>query len=123
MSRAKGDGQALRVFASKKNVPSRSLTERIERALVLAAYIVVRHGPVYAPIVARLERELEVARRTDPTEQAKRILATYGAEYFASPPRGTATRERTLRPSCATPVRSESPDGSGERSRKRSIER
>ena len=53
------------------------MVERLERALVLAAYIVLRHGPVYAPYVDRIERELEAARHNDPTERAKRILATY----------------------------------------------
>lgn len=52
---------------------------RLEHALVLAAYIVLQHGPVYAPYVDRLEKELEAARRNDPTEHAKRILETYTA--------------------------------------------
>jgi hypothetical protein len=52
---------------------------RLEHALVLAAYIVLRHGLVYAPYVDRLEEELEAARRNDPTEHAKRILETYTA--------------------------------------------
>lgn len=51
--------------------------ERLERALVLAAYIVVRHGSVYAPIVERLERELDAARRDDPVVRARRILENY----------------------------------------------
>ena len=58
----------------------RSLVERLERALVLVAYIVLRHGPVYAPYIDRLERELEAARQNDPTERAKRILETYAAK-------------------------------------------
>lgn len=53
------------------------LVERIERALVLAAQIVLQHGPVYAPYIDRLEMELEKARKTDPTERAKRILERY----------------------------------------------
>jgi hypothetical protein len=52
---------------------------RLEHALVLAAYIVLRHGPAYAPYVDRLEKELEAARRNNPTEHAKRILETYTA--------------------------------------------
>lgn len=63
------------------SAPRRSLAaplvERIERALVLAAYVVVRHGPAYAPLLDRLEQELEAARRNDPTERAKCILAAY----------------------------------------------
>jgi hypothetical protein len=54
-----------------------SLIARLERALALAAYIVLRHGSVYAPYVDRLEKELEVARRNDPIKHAKRILETY----------------------------------------------
>jgi hypothetical protein len=57
-----------------------SMIERLERALVLAAYIVIRHGPVYAPYIDRLERELEAARQHDPTERAKRILEVYATE-------------------------------------------
>jgi hypothetical protein len=48
--------------------------ERLERALVTAAYIVVRHGPQYAPYVERLKKELEVARARDPVNEARRIL-------------------------------------------------
>jgi hypothetical protein len=54
--------------------------ERLECALALAAYIVLRHGSVYAPYIDRLERELEAARRNDPTERAKRILEAYTRE-------------------------------------------
>jgi len=60
-----------------------SLVDRLERALVLAAQIVLQHGTVYAPYIDRLELELEKARKTDPTERAKRILERYtvdGAE-------------------------------------------
>jgi hypothetical protein len=51
--------------------------ERLERALAVVAYIVLRHGAVYAPILERLEREVEVARRDDPMIRAKRILEGY----------------------------------------------
>lgn len=53
--------------------------ERLERALAVVAYIVVRHGNVYAPILERLEREVEAARRNDPTVRAQRILEAYTA--------------------------------------------
>jgi hypothetical protein len=56
------------------------MIEEVERALALAAYIVLRHGPVYAPYIDRLERELEAARRNDPTQRAKRILQIYTVE-------------------------------------------
>jgi hypothetical protein len=70
------DAPSARVAPRRHRAPL-TLTERIERALVLAAYIVVRHGPVYAPLLERLEKELEAARRNDPTERAKRILKAY----------------------------------------------
>ncbi|MEW6124434.1 MAG: hypothetical protein AB1698_17610 [Pseudomonadota bacterium] len=64
------------------------LIERIEGALVVAAYLVVRHGPKFAPIVERLERELEAARREDPVARAQRILENFRerARAQGSPP-------------------------------------
>ena len=56
------------------------MIERLERALVLAAYIVVTHGPRFAPYVERLEKELEAARRDDPVARAQRILLGYTRE-------------------------------------------
>jgi hypothetical protein len=56
------------------------LIERLERALVLAARIVLLHGAVYAPYIDRLEKELERARRNDPLEKARRILEIYTDE-------------------------------------------
>jgi hypothetical protein len=58
----------------------RGLIERLERALALAAQIVLRHGATYAVYLDRLERELEAARQNDPTERARRILASYTEE-------------------------------------------
>jgi hypothetical protein len=75
--RHSGKGDTDRRKFAPKAVPP-LLVERMERALVLAAYVVVRHGPVYAPLLERLERELKIARRNDPTERAKRILRTHG---------------------------------------------
>lgn len=50
---------------------------RLERALVLAAYVVLRHGDVYAPYLDRLEKELEAARADDPAARAKAVLDRY----------------------------------------------
>jgi hypothetical protein len=51
---------------------------RIERALVLAAYIVASPGNnVYAPSIDRLEKELEAARKADPAARANAILDRY----------------------------------------------
>jgi hypothetical protein len=72
-----------RLLAEKSAGPDgfgRAVIQRLERAFALDAYIVLRHGLVYAPYIDRLERELEVARRSSPTDRAKRILETYTLE-------------------------------------------
>ena len=57
--------------------PTNVSLERLERALAVVAYVILRHGAVYAPILERLEREVEVARRDDPMTRAKHILDGY----------------------------------------------
>lgn len=48
----------------------------LERALRVVAYVVVRHGEVYGPILERLQHEIEAARsQPDHREMARRILA------------------------------------------------
>lgn len=54
--------------------PDASL-ETLEQALVTAAYLVLRHGPAYTPILERLEEEVERARRLDSArDRARRIM-------------------------------------------------
>lgn len=51
---------------------------RIERGMVLLAHIISMDGEVYLPIFARLEAELEAARRQQDTmNRAQRLLETY----------------------------------------------
>jgi hypothetical protein len=50
---------------------------RLERLLVLAAYIVQRHGALYGPYLDRIEKELVAARANDPVARARRILDAY----------------------------------------------
>ncbi|MFD2679058.1 hypothetical protein [Camelimonas lactis] len=57
--------------------PPLSKVQRIERALVLAAYIVTRHGEKYAGYIDRLEAELAEARKVDPMARAQAILDRY----------------------------------------------
>lgn len=62
----------------KTNVHQPVTLERLERALVLAAYIVTRHGEVYSPIFERLERELvDMKARSDVRSRANRVLEAY----------------------------------------------
>lgn len=52
--------------------------ERLERALAIAACVVVLDGPIAAPIFDRLERELETARSSqDSVTRAKALLESY----------------------------------------------
>lgn len=60
--------------------PATVTAERIERALMLCAYLVARddEGEVYAPILERLEAELGRARAAeDPRNRARRLLRAY----------------------------------------------
>lgn len=51
-----------------------SLAE-LEQALTGMAYIVLRHGEAYVPLMERLEREVEEAKRHAPsTTRARMIL-------------------------------------------------
>lgn len=54
--------------------------KELEDALKVVAYCVLRCGTVYAPILERLEREVEMARQQDPMMRARRILAAYTDE-------------------------------------------
>jgi len=48
----------------------------LEHMLAVAAYIVVRHGEAYVPVLDRLEREVEQERhKVSNRERAQRILA------------------------------------------------
>lgn len=52
--------------------------ERLERALAVAAYIVVLDGAIATPIFDRLERELETARAgQDSVARAAKLLEGY----------------------------------------------
>ena len=62
----------LRLFGGTMSKHPSSLDD-LERALALAAFLVARHGP----ILERVEREIEEARRADPAERAQRILERY----------------------------------------------
>ena len=49
----------------------------LEHALAVAAYLVMRHGDLYIPLLERFEREVEAARRGNPASRARRILEDY----------------------------------------------
>ncbi|WWT39836.1 hypothetical protein [Microcystis phage Mwe-JY25] len=50
---------------------------RLEQALAVAAYVVLRHGPLYAPIMERLRDERDAMARSiaGPEGEARRLLA------------------------------------------------
>ena len=58
------------------SIPDTSVTRgRVQATLVTVAYIVTRHGPAYAPVMDRLEQELEAMdTRRQPVDRARAIL-------------------------------------------------
>jgi hypothetical protein len=61
------------------NAPHQPVTiERLERALVVAAHLMERHGALVVPIFERLERELAKMRSDqDAIGRAKQLLESY----------------------------------------------
>jgi hypothetical protein len=61
------------------NIPREPVTiERLERALVIAARVVMLDGPIAAPLFERLERELAAMRADqDAVGRAKKLLESY----------------------------------------------
>ncbi len=58
----------------------------LERGLAVAAYLVVRHGDAYVPVLERLEREVEAERnRVDHRARASRILQSLTREVRSAP--------------------------------------
>ena len=51
--------------------------EELHYALSVVAYAITRHGAVYAPILDRLERDIEIAGKRDPLVRARAILAAH----------------------------------------------
>jgi hypothetical protein len=71
--------------------------ERLERALALCAYLVVRHGPYLTPIFERLERELATMRSNEAAVgRAKALLvslATSGSPMLLTFGKNDAAQE------------------------------
>lgn len=65
------------VYSPETRVERVGDSDRLQRALVTLAYVVLRHGEVYAPLLARVEDEIAAARRGTPEEHARRVLESY----------------------------------------------
>ena len=63
----------------KSNLPQQPLTiERLERALVVAAHLMERHGSLMVPIFEKLERELaKMKSDQDAIGRAEQLLKAY----------------------------------------------
>lgn len=85
-----------------------TLTERVERALVLLAYFIELDGDVHIPMYERLEAELaELKRKEDTRSRARRLIAGYGKArpgpaLLAGAPLSSRAEERS---ECETPER------------------
>jgi hypothetical protein len=63
--------------------------QQIERGLQVMAYLVVRHGETYVPLLDRLEQELEAEKhRQAPRDRAAKILASLTREVRSVPAAG-----------------------------------
>jgi hypothetical protein len=59
----------------KKSRNEEVTVERLERALAVISYAILQDGPVYAPVLERLEREIAARRsRADAVSRAQRYL-------------------------------------------------
>ena len=73
---------------------SDSLEDQVQGALLVFSYLTAAHGPVYAPLVDRLERELEAIRQKDPAQRARRILEGYALSIEGMAATPMAKRKR-----------------------------
>lgn len=70
------DGNLAALHDASPPAGEGDLVERVERALVLAAYLLELDGDAHVPLYERLERELEQMRqRADTKARARRLLA------------------------------------------------
>lgn len=70
----------------RPSLPAQLSADRIERALPVMAYIVLRHGEQYGPLLEWMEEELENARKGDTyRHRAERILAGFTREPNFAP--------------------------------------
>ncbi|WP_210168364.1 hypothetical protein [Hyphomicrobium sulfonivorans] len=71
-----------RAMKGPPTINGRPMTEveRLEHGVAQMAYIVLRHGKVYAPLLERLEGALDAARN-GPEARARRILEDYMAKH------------------------------------------
>lgn len=61
----------------QKRAPAKELLG-LDQALAVVAYVVLRHGDVYAPLLDRLEHEIEQERsKVSTRERAQRILSAF----------------------------------------------
>jgi hypothetical protein len=90
----------------------------LEECLQLAAYVVVTHGEVYAPLFERIERELEMARKqySDPAARAAALLKHCDVDHLLG--LGVEPVERSG-PEDSPPARSRSVNRSAGRDRGR----
>ncbi|WP_375458841.1 hypothetical protein [uncultured Enterovirga sp.] len=68
-------------MSARVDLVAGSLERRLEAAMTVVAYVVVRDGPAYMPLFYRLETELQALRRkSDPISRVNSHLAAYTVE-------------------------------------------
>jgi hypothetical protein len=70
---------------SRKNVSGEVTLVRLERALAAISYAIVLDGPIYAPILERLEREITALRADEDTvARARQYVERYRDQAAAA---------------------------------------
>jgi hypothetical protein len=70
---------------SRKNVSGEVTLVRLERALAAISYAIMLDGPIYAPILERLEREITALRADEDTvARARQYVERYRDQAAAA---------------------------------------
>ena len=69
----------------RRNPPDDVTIERLERALAAISYAILLDGPIYAPVLERLEREIAAMRANeDAVSRARQYLEQFRDQAAAS---------------------------------------
>lgn len=69
----------------RRNPPDDVTIERLERALAAISYAILLDGPIYAPVLERLEREIAAMRANeDAVSRARQHLEQFRDQAAAS---------------------------------------
>jgi hypothetical protein len=75
----------MMMTGKRRNPPDDVTIERLERALAAISYAILLDGPIYAPVLERLEREIAAMRANeDAVSRARQYLEQFRDQAAAS---------------------------------------